>query len=114
VFAPNGDEEDGTSGRQPLPRPLERLSGEGYFARMERPITRSLLATFIEYAARGRVTPIEWSRFIIAHYGDNRMETARRDCARLLGGSQHRSVPKSDLDFLDSVAQELRASDDSK
>ena len=37
-------------------------------------LTRSLLATFIEYAARDCVTPLEWSRFIVNHYGDEVME----------------------------------------
>jgi hypothetical protein len=32
---------------------------------MERPVTRTLLATFIEYAAVGKVTPIEWHRLSI-------------------------------------------------
>jgi hypothetical protein len=51
---------------------------------MERPLTRSLLATFIEYAARDCVTPLEWSRFIVNHYGDEVMEAARVDCVRIL------------------------------
>jgi hypothetical protein len=53
-------------------------------AAMERPITRSLLATFIQYAARDCVTPLEWSRFIVNHYKDERMEAARIDCVRIL------------------------------
>ena len=47
---------------------------------MERPITRSLLATFIEYAARDCVTPLECSRFMVNHYGDEAMEVARVGC----------------------------------
>ena len=53
-------------------RPLVRI-----IAAMERPITRSLPATFIEYAARDCVTPLEWSRFIVNHYKDEVMEGAR-------------------------------------
>jgi hypothetical protein len=80
--------------------------------RMERPITRSLLATFIEYAAKGCVTPIEWSRFAINHYHDEAMEQARRECVRVLGivgKGDHRNVPKPDLDRLLSLARDLRA-----
>jgi len=80
--------------------------------RMERPITPSLLAKFIEYAAKGCVTPIEWSRFAINHYHDEAMEQARRQCVRVLGivgKGDHRNVPKPDLDRLMSLARDLRA-----
>ncbi|MFZ1991902.1 MAG: hypothetical protein WAW96_19265 [Alphaproteobacteria bacterium] len=78
---------------------------------MERPITRSLLATFIEYAARGCVTPIEWSRFMINHYKDERMEEARCDCVRILSAA-HGKIANTDLDPLYDIARDLRAGDD--
>lgn len=78
---------------------------------MERPITRSLLATFIEYAARGCVTSSEWFRFVVRHYHDERMEEARSECARILGGADARKVPRSELDLLYSIADDLRASE---
>jgi hypothetical protein len=57
---------------------------------MQRPITRSLLASFIEYAAKCCVTGPEWYRFIIQHYQDEEMENARRECARIIGFSEQR------------------------
>jgi hypothetical protein len=80
--------------------------------RMERPVTRLLLATFIEYAARGCVTPSEWFRFAVQHYQDERMEEARSECVRILGGADSRKVPRSELDRLYSIADDLRASAD--
>jgi hypothetical protein len=50
----------------------------------QRPLNRKLLASFIEYAVKGVVTPIEWSRFITTYYPDSVMEHARRECARIL------------------------------
>jgi len=78
---------------------------------MEGPITRSLLATFIEYAATDRVTAIEWDRFVIQHYQDEQMERARRECARILGGPRKRPIPKPELERLYLIAHELRASE---
>jgi hypothetical protein len=72
---------------------------------MEHLVTRSLLASFIEYAAKNCVTPEEWSQFAVAHYGDEKMEAARRDCVRFL---QKRPVAQEDLDFLYSIAADLR------
>jgi hypothetical protein len=77
---------------------------------MERPITRSLLATFIEYAARGCVTPIEWSRFMINHYKDERMEEARVDCVRILSAARGK-IAIADIDRLYDIARDLRDSD---
>jgi len=74
---------------------------------MERLVTPSILASFIEYAAKGCVTPIEWSRFAVAHYADEKMETARQDCVRIL---QKRPITQEDLDFLYSIASDLRGS----
>ena len=76
---------------------------------MERPTTRMLLATFIEYAASGKVTPIEWHRFIVEHYSDPQMEAARRECNRILGGSELRGVTGEKLDGLRSLADKLRS-----
>src|SRR5215475_114474 len=75
---------------------------------MERPTTRSLLATFIEYAATDRVTPIEWHRFVVQHYQDEQMEKARRECARILGGPRKRPISKAELERLYSIADALR------
>jgi hypothetical protein len=81
---------------------------------MERPITRSLLATFIEYAATRRVTLFEWHRFAIQHYGDERMEEARRECVRMLQRAKRGKVPKADVERLYSIAAALRASEGKK
>ena len=78
---------------------------------MDRPITRSLLATFIEYAARDCVTPLEWSRFIVNHYGDEVMETARVDCVRILQSAPPGKVASADMDRLYAIADALRAAD---
>ena len=75
---------------------------------MERPVTRSLLATFIEYAATDRVTAVEWHRFVVQHYQDEHMENARREYARILGGPK-RPIPKAELERLYSIADSLRA-----
>jgi hypothetical protein len=50
---------------------------------MERVIDNKLLASFIEYAAKGVVTPFEWGRFIITHYPDEKMEHARAECVQV-------------------------------
>ena len=78
---------------------------------MERPITRSLLATFIGYAARDCVTPIEWSRFMITHYKDERIEAARADCVRILQSALPGKIAKPDLNRLYDIARELRECD---
>lgn len=51
-----------------------------------RPIDRKLLASFIEYAIEAKVTKLEWERFMVNHYPDSLMESARRECAKRLGG----------------------------
>jgi hypothetical protein len=81
---------------------------------MERPITRSILATFIKYAATRRVTPSEWQRFAVQHYGDERMEEARRECVRILLRVTRGEVPKADVERLYSLAAALRASEGKK
>jgi hypothetical protein len=76
---------------------------------MERPITRSLLATFIEYAATRRVTRLEWE-----HFGDERMEEARRECVRILQRATRGEVPKANLERLYSIAATLRPGEGKK
>jgi hypothetical protein len=76
---------------------------------MERPITRSLLATFIEYATKESVTVFEWQRFVVRHYEDEEMEAARRECVRILAGADASKVPTSDLQLLYAIADNLRA-----
>jgi hypothetical protein len=70
-------------------------------------VTRSLLASFIENAAKDCVTPLEWNRFAVAHYRDEKMEAARRHCVRILG---KRPITKEGKAFLYSIAADLRAS----
>jgi hypothetical protein len=70
-------------------------------------VTRSLLASFIENAAKDCVTPLEWNRFAVAHYGNEKIEAARRHCVRIL---RNRPIPKEDRAFLYSIAADLRAS----
>jgi hypothetical protein len=90
-----------------LARPTDRRD----IRAMERPITRSLLATFIEYAARDCVTPIEWFRFMVNHYGDEAMEAARVGCVRILQSAPRGGLATADLDRLYAIADELRAND---
>jgi hypothetical protein len=75
---------------------------------MERPITRSLLATFIEYAATDKVTLIEWHRFAVNHYHDEMMEKARVQCVRILARMAHDPISPADRDFLFALADDLR------
>jgi hypothetical protein len=74
-----------------------------------RQVNRPLLASFIENAAKGCVTPLEWARFAVTHYGDEKMEAARRHCVRIL---RERPAPKGDLDFFYSIAADLRGKSD--
>lgn len=76
---------------------------------MERPVTRKLLATFIEYAASGKVTTIEGQRFAVAHYVDPLMEEARRESVRILFGSRGRAMPRDQRDALLTWADRLRS-----
>jgi hypothetical protein len=67
---------------------------------MEKPITRPLLATFFEYAATQRVTLLEWHRFAVNHYHDERMEEARRECVRIIQRAKRGEVPRVDVERL--------------
>ena len=72
-------------------------------------IDRKLLASFIEYAVEGKVTSLEWNRFIIEHYQDSMMESARSRCAQLLGG--YGENPPESIEVkneLHKLAKELR------
>ncbi len=74
-----------------------------------RSIDRKLLASFIEYAANGVVTPNEWHRFIVNHYQDAKMEHARHECARIFHAYQEPGkLPASEKHYLYQLAQELR------
>ena len=76
---------------------------------MVRPITRSLLASAIEYAARGKLDTIEWHRFFINHYHDEIMETARVECIRALDSCPPTEpVPANLIAKLDNIATRLR------
>jgi len=68
------------------------------------------LATFIEYAATQRITLLEWHRFAVNHYHDERMEEARRECVRILQRATRGEVPMADVERLYSIAAALRAS----
>ena len=81
---------------------------------MKRPITRSLLATFIEYAAIGRVTLSERHRFAVQHYGDQRMEEARRECVRILRPVTRGKCPRLTWNAPYAIAAALRASEGKK
>jgi hypothetical protein len=89
--------------------PIKGYPATADTTKLEQPITRKMLATFIEYAAKGSVTSAEWSRFMVRRYQDERMEEARRQCVRVIQRSKSRRVAKRDLDFLSSVADGLRA-----
>ena len=70
---------------------------------------RKLLASFIEYAAEGKVTNSEWNRFAVEHYSDQIMESARAECVQLLIGHSS-SSPKNQntKNKLYSLAKMLR------
>src|SRR5690348_4983438 len=83
-----------------------------------RPITRRLLATFIEYALKGCATPDEARRFMGTPYHDELMEHAKRELRRLLpyqcwdngvGTVAMQPVPRENIDQLLTIASALRA-----
>jgi hypothetical protein len=75
----------------------------------QRPINRKLLAAFIEYAATGVVTQLEWKRFAVNHYQDPVMEKARANCVRFFHNhSGTDKLSSDDRDFLRVLAKELR------
>ena len=51
---------------------------------MARTVTREALAAFILLALDGSYDPLDWQHFMVAHYIDPEMETARRECVRLI------------------------------
>ena len=74
-----------------------------------RPIDRSLLASFIEYAASGVVTSQEWQRFAANHFQDEVMEEARSEFVRIFHKS--RNLPKlsaEEQQHLNQLASRLR------
>jgi hypothetical protein len=82
-----------------------------------RPITRQLLASFIEYAMKGCVTSEEVRRFMNTYYDDEAMETAKRELGRLLphyswingvGTFARQPVPREHLERLSAIARDLR------
>ena len=76
---------------------------------MRQPITRSLLASAIEYAARRKLDTIESQRFFVNHYHDEMMETARVACIRTLQTiSPAEPVPAELIAELDNIATQLR------
>lgn len=75
----------------------------------KREIDSKLLASFIEYAVANKVSTLEWNRFIVNHYHDPKMEQARRECARILGGhTEDEVVTKEHETYLYGLANELR------
>lgn len=78
---------------------------------MVRPITRSLLASAIEYAARGKLDMIEWHRFFVNHYHDEMMEAARIATIRMLDSVPvAEPVPAELIAKIDNIATQLRQS----
>ena len=76
---------------------------------MQRPVTRKLLASAIEYAAQGKLEPLEHERFFAAHYHDAVMEIARRDAARILTSGKV-PLPENAKAQLQQIATGLRTS----
>jgi hypothetical protein len=81
-----------------------------------RQITRSLLASAIEYAAQSKLTPLEWQRLFVhkdsgAHsYADALMERARSETVRILSqNSGEHPLSKDARDELHKLAAGLRA-----
>ncbi len=75
--------------------------------RSARTLDRRLLASFIEYAAEGKVSAIEWNRFMINHYSDDLMERARIECVRFCAGYSE-SIVREKKEYLYQMARELR------
>jgi hypothetical protein len=76
----------------------------------QRSVDRKLLASFIEYAVKGVVTPSEWQRFMVAHYPDAEMERARSECVRIFIASTHASkIGIKDREYLFQLASQLRS-----
>jgi hypothetical protein len=81
-----------------------------------RPITRSTLATAIEYAAQSKLRPLERQRFFLhkdsgAHrYPDDVMEEARRQAMEIFFQYRaHGPLPKEAQDRLFDLAAGLRS-----
>ncbi len=72
-------------------------------------LDRRLLASFIEYAAEGKVTAIEWNRFMVNHYSDDLMERARVECIRFCAGHSG-TIVLEQKESLYQLARELRES----
>lgn len=76
-----------------------------------RPIDKTLLASFLEYAANGVVTMAEWRRFAINHYEDSMMEDARAECVRILcANPDPQTLLAEDRQRLHHLARGLRES----
>ena len=81
---------------------------------MKRPITRSLLATAIEYAAQSKLQPLEWDRFFIQKdigphdYPDEVMEWARSETVRIFHEHPMGPLPEEARNELYKVVARLR------
>jgi hypothetical protein len=73
---------------------------------------RHELGAFILRAIAGEDVSDEWQRTMVAHYHDEEMETARRECVRLLGHENygdHTRLSEAALQYLRSMAEALKA-----
>jgi hypothetical protein len=77
---------------------------------IKRVTDRKLLASFIEYVADDKITPLEWKRFMITHYEDSLMEVSRSECVGIMSGYTYGDKPsKLHQDRLYELAKELRS-----
>lgn len=90
-----------------LPNPCERHGGVPHGETHH----EAAVGHVFEYAATQRVTLLEWHRFAVNHYHDERMEEARRECVRIIQRAKRGEVPRVDVERLYSIAAALRASE---
>jgi hypothetical protein len=75
---------------------------------MARPVTHTLLASAIEYAAQAKLTATEHQRFFVTHYDDPVMEEARQEYLRIVISGERYPLSPSRILSLHAVAKMLR------
>lgn len=73
-------------------------------------VTRETLAAFILRALAKQDGPGEWEHFMVAHYADQKMERARRECVRLIAyqaDGNPKRLTSEEIEHLKSAATAL-------
>ena len=73
-------------------------------------VTRETLAVFILRALAKQDGPGEWEHFMVAHYADQEMERARRECVRLIayqGNGNPKRLSPEEIEYLRTAAAAL-------